>query len=132
MNSQFLIWLGDIEYKQYKYTLVFGRSLIFKGFISNYIMDTLSILVNFRVVEGLAKLQEVSRVRSMQVNFDQYTKLFLDKIIISQLGKKIIVGNRIHQEHVVLLHLIFSTNIQDSEANWRLKRVVRVIDCGQL
>ena len=69
VNSQFLIWLGDIEYKQYKYTLVFGRSLIFKGFISNYIMDTLSILVNFRVVEGLAKLQEVSRVRSMQVAF---------------------------------------------------------------
>ena len=89
-------------------------------------MDTLSILVNFRVVEGLAKLQEVSRVRSMQVNFDQYTKLFLNKTIISQFG------NRIHQEHVVLLHLIFSTNIQDSEANWRLKRVVRVIDCGQL
>jgi len=63
VNSQFLIWLGDIEYKHYKYTLVFGR-----------------------VVEGLTKLQEVSRVRSMQ----------------------------------------------DSEANWRLKRVVRVIDCGQL
>jgi len=63
VNSQFLIWLGDIEYKNYKYTLVFGR-----------------------VVEGLSKLQEVSRVRSMQ----------------------------------------------DSEANWRMKRVVRVIDCGQL
>lgn len=63
VNSQFLIWLGDIEYKNYKYTLVFGR-----------------------VVEGLTKLQEVSRVGSMQ----------------------------------------------DSAANWRLKKVVRVIDCGQL
>jgi len=63
VNSQFLIWLGDIEYKNYKYTLVFGR-----------------------VVEGLTNLQEVSRVGSMQ----------------------------------------------DSAANWRLKKVVRVIDCGQL
>ena len=77
-------------------------------------------------MEGLAKLQEVSRVRSMQVNFDQYTKLFLNKIIIFRFG------NRIHQEYVVLLHFIFGVNIQDSEANWRLKRVVRVIDCGQL
>ena len=62
MNSQFLIWLGDIEYKHYKYTLVFGRSF----FPTNCPCDKVYLP---RVVEGLSKLQEVSRVRSMQVFF---------------------------------------------------------------
>ena len=68
MNSQFLIWLGDIEYKQYKYTLVFGRSLIFNDVSSScHWHIEFDSHNNVRVVEGLAKLQEVSRVRSMQV-----------------------------------------------------------------
>ena len=96
MNSQFLIWLGDIEYKQYKYTLVFGRSLISNGVSScwhwHIEFDSHN---NVRVVEGLAKLQEVSRVRSMQVAFDQYIN-FEDrgnkfkKIVNQQLNKGLI------------------------------------------
>ena len=43
MGSQFMIWVGDLEYKEYRFTLVFGR-----------------------VVEGLDKLAEVSRIKAVQ------------------------------------------------------------------
>ncbi len=43
IGSQFMIWVGDLEYKEYKYTLVFGE-----------------------VVEGFEKLQEVSRIKAVQ------------------------------------------------------------------
>ena len=58
------------------------------------------------MVEGLVKLQEVSRVRSMQVKSE---------------------NEIIREKFDATYHYV-----QDSEANWRLKRVVRVIDCGQL
>lgn len=43
VGSQFMIWVGDLEYKEYRFTLVFGR-----------------------VVEGLEKLAEVSRIKAVQ------------------------------------------------------------------
>ena len=43
VGSQFMIWVGDLEYKEYRFTLVFGR-----------------------VVEGLGQLQEVSRIKAVQ------------------------------------------------------------------
>lgn len=43
VGSQFMIWVGDLEYKEYRFTLVFGR-----------------------VVEGLEKLLEVSRIKAVQ------------------------------------------------------------------
>lgn len=41
--SQFMIWVGDLEYKEYRFTLVFGK-----------------------VVEGFDQLQEVSRIKAVQ------------------------------------------------------------------
>ena len=43
VGSQFMIWVGDLEYKEYRFTLVFGQ-----------------------VVEGLGLLQEVSRIKAVQ------------------------------------------------------------------
>lgn len=43
VGSQFMIWVGDLEYKEYRFTLVFGK-----------------------IVEGLEKLQEVSRIKAVQ------------------------------------------------------------------
>jgi len=43
IGSQFMIWVGDLEYKEYRYTLVFGE-----------------------VVEGFEQLQEVSRIKAVQ------------------------------------------------------------------
>lgn len=43
IGSQFMIWVGDLEYKEYKYTLVFGE-----------------------VVEGFEQLQELSRIKAVQ------------------------------------------------------------------
>jgi len=43
IGSQFMIWVGDLEYKEYRFTLVFGR-----------------------VVEGFDQLQEVSRIKAVQ------------------------------------------------------------------
>lgn len=43
IGSQFMIWVGDLEYKEYKFTLVFGK-----------------------VVEGFDKLLEVSRIKAVQ------------------------------------------------------------------
>jgi len=43
IGSQFMIWVGDLEYKEYRFTLVFGK-----------------------VVEGFDQLQEVSRIKAVQ------------------------------------------------------------------
>merc|ERR1719419_1554811 len=43
IGSQFMIWVGDLEYKEYRYTLVFGK-----------------------VVEGFDQLQDVSRIKAVQ------------------------------------------------------------------
>lgn len=43
IGSQFMIWVGDLEYKEYRFTLVFGK-----------------------VVEGFEQLQEVSRIKAVQ------------------------------------------------------------------
>jgi len=43
IGSQFMIWVGDLEYKEYKFTLVFGK-----------------------VVQGFEQLQEVSRIKAVQ------------------------------------------------------------------
>jgi len=43
IGSQFMIWVGDIEYKEYRFTLVFGK-----------------------VVEGFDQLVEVSRIKAVQ------------------------------------------------------------------
>ena len=40
IGSQFMIWVGDLEYKEYRYTLVFGK-----------------------IVEGFDELLEVSRIK---------------------------------------------------------------------
>ena len=42
-GSQFMIWVGDLDYKEYRFTLVFGK-----------------------VVEGFKQLVEVSRIKAMQ------------------------------------------------------------------
>jgi len=43
IGSQFMIWVGDLEYKEYRFTLVFGK-----------------------VVEGFEQLLEVSRIKAVQ------------------------------------------------------------------
>jgi len=43
IGSQFMIWVGDLEYKEYRFTLVFGK-----------------------VVEGFNKLVETSRIKTVQ------------------------------------------------------------------
>jgi len=43
IGSQFMIWVGDLDYKEYRFTLVFGK-----------------------IVEGFDKLQEVSRIKAVQ------------------------------------------------------------------
>eukprot|EP00092_Neocalanus_flemingeri_P020089 GFUD01021750.1.p1 GENE.GFUD01021750.1~~GFUD01021750.1.p1 ORF type:complete len:594 (-),score=132.57 GFUD01021750.1:493-2229(-) len=43
IGSQFMIWVGDLEYKEYRFTLVFGK-----------------------VVEGFDQLQEISRIKAVQ------------------------------------------------------------------
>jgi len=43
IGSQFMIWVGDLEYKEYRFTLVFGK-----------------------IVEGFDQLQEVSRIKAVQ------------------------------------------------------------------
>lgn len=43
IGSQFMIWVGDLEYKEYRFTLVFGK-----------------------VVEGFDQLLEVSRIKAVQ------------------------------------------------------------------
>jgi len=40
-----MIWVGDLDYREFKFTLVFGS-----------------------IVEGLEKLQEVSRIKSVQTS----------------------------------------------------------------
>jgi len=49
IGSQFMIWLGDIEYKEYKFTLVFGK-----------------------VVEGFKQLLEVSRIKGVQKSSESW------------------------------------------------------------
>jgi len=43
IGSQFMIWVGDLDYKEYRFTLVFGK-----------------------VVEGFDQLREVSRIKAVQ------------------------------------------------------------------
>jgi len=43
IGSQFMIWVGDLEYKEYRFTLVFGK-----------------------VVEGFDQLLEISRIKAVQ------------------------------------------------------------------
>jgi len=43
IGSQFMIWVGDLEYKEYRYTLVFGR-----------------------IVEGFDELVEISKIKAYQ------------------------------------------------------------------
>jgi cyclophilin family peptidyl-prolyl cis-trans isomerase len=43
IGSQFMIWVGDLDYKEYRFTLVFGK-----------------------VVEGFNQLLEVSRIKAVQ------------------------------------------------------------------
>lgn len=43
IDSKFMIWVGDLEYKEYRFTLVFGK-----------------------IVEGFDQLLEVSRIKSVQ------------------------------------------------------------------
>jgi len=43
IGSQFMIWVGDLEYKEYRFTLVFGK-----------------------VVEGFDQLVDVSRIKAVQ------------------------------------------------------------------
>jgi len=45
VGSKFMIWVGDLDYREFKFTLVFGS-----------------------IVEGLEKLQEVSRIKSVQTS----------------------------------------------------------------
>lgn len=43
IGSQFMIWVGDLDYKEYRFTLVFGK-----------------------VVEGFEQLREISRIKAVQ------------------------------------------------------------------
>merc|ERR1712141_631770 len=60
VGSQFMIWVGDIEYKEYKYTLVFGE-----------------------VTQGLKFIQEISRI-GMFCN--DTTWLLKDEVVITNCG----------------------------------------------
>ena len=61
VGSQFMIWVGDIEYKTYKYTLVFGE-----------------------VTEGLEALQEMSRVGMVHAAPDMW--LLKEEVVIMKCG----------------------------------------------
>jgi len=60
VGSQFMIWVGDIEYKEYKFTLVFGE-----------------------VTQGLKYLQEISRI-GMFCN--ETTWLLKEDVVITNCG----------------------------------------------
>jgi peptidyl-prolyl isomerase F (cyclophilin D) len=61
VGSQFMAWVGDIEYKEYKYTLVFGE-----------------------VTQGLQHLQEISRIGMMYSSSDQW--LLREEVIVTNCG----------------------------------------------
>ena len=58
---QFMVWVGDIEYKDYKFTLVFGE-----------------------VTHGLKHLQEMSRIGMMYSGHE--TWLLKEDIVIKRCG----------------------------------------------
>ena len=60
IGSQFMIWLGDIEYKEYRFTLVFGK-----------------------VVEGFKQLLEVSRIKGVQKSSESWVLKQCVKIVDS-------------------------------------------------
>jgi len=60
IGSQFMIWLGDIEYKEYRFTLVFGK-----------------------VVEGFKHLLEVSRIKGVQKSSETWVLKQCVKIVDS-------------------------------------------------
>jgi len=60
IGSQFMIWLGDIEYKEYRFTLVFGK-----------------------VVEGFKHLLEVSRIKGVQKSSESWVLKQSVKIVDS-------------------------------------------------
>ena len=60
IGSQFFIWLGDIEYKEYRFTLVFGK-----------------------VVEGFKQLLEVSRIKGVQKSSESWVLKQSVKIVDS-------------------------------------------------
>jgi len=49
IGSQFMIWLGDLDYKEYRFTLVFGK-----------------------VVEGFKQLVEVSKIKGVQKSTESW------------------------------------------------------------
>lgn len=61
VGSQFMVWVGDIHYKEYKYTLVFGK-----------------------VVQGLEQLQEVSRIGMMFSAKESW--LLKDQVVVTNCG----------------------------------------------
>ncbi len=61
VGSQFMVWVGDIDYKEYKYTLVFGE-----------------------VTQGLQHLQEVSRVGMVYTSSD--TWVLKEEVVIVNCG----------------------------------------------
>jgi len=60
IGSQFMIWLGDIEYKEYRFTLVFGK-----------------------VVEGFKHLLEISRIKGVQKSSESWVLKQCVKIVDS-------------------------------------------------
>jgi len=60
IGSQFMIWLGDIEYKEYRFTLVFGK-----------------------VVEGFKHLIEISRIKGVQKSSESWVLKQCVKIVDS-------------------------------------------------
>ena len=54
IGSQFMIWVGDLEYKEYRFTLVFGK-----------------------VVEGFEQLQEISRIKVGKIYFLFFSHLLV-------------------------------------------------------
>jgi len=61
VGSQFMVWVGDIHYKEYRYTLVFGE-----------------------VTQGLKHLQEISRIGMMYSGSE--TWLLKEDVIITDCG----------------------------------------------
>jgi len=61
VGSQFMVWVGDIDYKEYKYTLVFGE-----------------------VTHGLKHLQDISRIGMIYSGHE--TWLLREDVIISDCG----------------------------------------------
>lgn len=62
IGSQFMIWVGDLEYKEYRYTLVFGK-----------------------IVEGFDELLEVSRIKAVQKSSTSW--VLRQNVVIQECGQ---------------------------------------------